>query len=344
MSTTDRLQESLQVARAVSSAHQNEISRFRNWVQRAIIAGFRSEDRIAGPDRLRGPSVVDRSTVVSVRHSFSPTGRDLASPTLISPRFFRIEVRGSISPGLNPGSSAPTVAYSEAEGWLRAALGPRWADYAYHLVSRSPANCYEPASSVRFAVIIDSAGSPLLAPTDFEWPKFTGQDDVVVRKIDPHPQNRVLIANLIRNGPFDVPSGKQARGIVRDKQIDLIVGMNRPEPSSIPAFRALVSALRTPARVDSRFLPLAATLNGTTGLVEFRREGHVQVFHEAFPVPTYEHLTTVPSSSESWTALYGFPSMSIPATPCTWAAGLCAYWREGVAYGGLGSPVGRKPS
>ncbi len=173
------------IADALRHTYPVQIARLQKSITSYLAAGF-SVDRIALADRLTGPSLLAASEAyIAVGHSYRPFTEQPGSFAVdASPHLLRIQVGGFNSPHIRTMvDAASPVTVVEAEGWLRAALGQRWADHAYQygLVE----DLHASAHTVRFTVVLDSRGNPLVVPDDFDWARFDRDHRVWVRKLDP---------------------------------------------------------------------------------------------------------------------------------------------------------------
>lgn len=329
MSVEDPFRRSAEIADAVRGLYPRRVTRVQNTIKRVVAVELKTNDRIDPGDRLGGPAFDTRDTRVCVGHSFRPYVTDLGSfPEGVAPQFVRL----GVSVTRSAADAGITISYEEAEGWLRAALGVEWSDYAYHYGATT--DCRSPASYFRFGVIIDRTGRSLLAPDNFDWTRIDGEG-TVARKIVPDPANFELIEQLERTGPYSDTSAYRDPRTTPDGRWGLAVTTANPDPSSIRAFDALVDRLSVRGLIDTRFIPHAVHLAGATAVVEFRRLGVDRIFRESVPVPTEEDLRIRPESGE-WALQFGYHPPVFPLEPNQWASGLCTHWTEMFAYGPLG--------
>lgn len=173
------------IADALRHTYPVQIACLQKSILAYLATGF-SVDRIALVDRLIGPSLLATSEAyIAVGHSYYPFTEELGTFAVdASPRLVRIQVGGFSSPHIRTMMDAASpITAVEAEGWLRAALGQRWADYAYQYGSAEDLDAS--AHRVRFAVVLDSRGDPLVVPDDFDWGKFDRGHPLWVRRLDP---------------------------------------------------------------------------------------------------------------------------------------------------------------
>ncbi|MCJ0902527.1 hypothetical protein [Rhodococcus sp. ARC_M6] len=329
MSVEDPFRRSAEIADAVRAWYPRRITRLQSNIKRVVSVELKTNDRTDPGDRLGGPAFDTRDTRVCVGHSFRPYVTDLGSfPAGVAPQFVRL----GVSVTRSAADAGITISYEEAEGWFRAALGVEWSDYAYQYGATT--DFRSPASYFSFGVIIDRTGRPLLTPDNFDWTRIDGEG-TVARKIVPDPANVGLIEQLDRIGPCIDTSAYRDPRITPDGRWVLAVTTANPDPSSIRAFDALVDRLRVRGLIDTRFVPHAVHLAGSTAVVEFRRVGVDRNFRESVPVPTEEDLRIRPESGE-WVLQLGYRPSVFPQEPDQWALGLCAHWTEMFAYGPLG--------
>ncbi|WP_338891932.1 hypothetical protein [Rhodococcus sovatensis] len=336
MSPADRARGAASLADTVRRRHPERVQRIRGVIERQVASDLELDERIAPGEHLQGTALqAGPDTTVAVGHSFYPHTSDLGTfPSDAAPHLMRIKVGGFDSPHIRSLAHASTPITSiEAEGWMRAALGDEWADYAYRVDYRNKVDFDAPATMFRFAVVVDRSGTALLAPTDFDWARVDLNDARTVRKVEPVAPNHTLSAHLAEHGSFVDAASYRPPGIDSDGRWELAVTTVNPNPGSMPAFAALGTALCIRGNVDTGFIPEALDLTGTTGTLQYRRRGRDGIFHRTFPIPDAEPIAgeLSPNHERSWS----YPAMVTPTTPVQWASGLIPHWREMFAYGPL---------
>ncbi|OZC76952.1 hypothetical protein CH274_20035 [Rhodococcus sp. 06-418-5] len=110
-------------------SHLAVITRLRNHIELLVTSRGRSDDRLGPHERLQGPASRDETIRVVVACSFRPYTDDLGTfPPETGPVFVRVRVVGRRLPPTEPplrtvGPPDAPSPVTEAEGWVRAALG-----------------------------------------------------------------------------------------------------------------------------------------------------------------------------------------------------------------------------
>lgn len=82
----------------------------------------------------------------------------------------------------------------EVLGWARAIMGDYWADYAYRVHTLRGELGRWPQLVL---VLVDHAGTPMLAPSDYEWESAGVGGPAYPHKLAPRPENKEL-TNLLK--------------------------------------------------------------------------------------------------------------------------------------------------
>ncbi|WP_156399560.1 hypothetical protein [Rhodococcus sp. Leaf278] len=337
--TASQIEDVRMVAQFVRRSHPVVITRLRNRIELLVTSRGRSDDRLGPHERLQGPASRDETIRVVVACSFHPYTDDLGTfPPETGPVFVRVRVAGRRLPPTEPplrtiGPPDAPIPVTEAEGWVRAALGDRWADYAYEYGDgREPTAS---AAAFRFGVILDRTAAPMLAPDNFDWSRIDGPTENGVRKLAASAGNAVLQQYLSEFGPYAATSRYLDPSTTPDGRWRVRVDSRNADPGTLDTFTALANRLRIRGVVDTRFVPLSLDLEGRTANLVYQLTGSPALYDAHVPIPTEPELR-VPPTDRTWGEQYGYYPPVIPLTAEQWASGLCAFWTEMVAYGRIG--------
>ncbi|OZC87118.1 hypothetical protein CH254_15620 [Rhodococcus sp. 06-412-2C] len=327
------------VAQFVSRSHPAVITRLHNHIQLLVTSRGRSDDRLGPHERLQGPASRDETIRVVVACSFHPYTDDLGTfPPETGPVFVRVRVVGRRLPPTEPplrtiGPPDAAIPVTEAEGWVRAALGEWWADYAYEYSDhREPT---APAAWFRFGVILDRTAAPMLAPDNFDWSRIDGPAENGVRKLASSAGNAFLQQHLSEVGPYAATARYLDPRTTPDGRWRVRVDSHSAYPGTLDTFTALANRLRIRGVVDTRFVPISLDLEGGTATLVYQLTGSPALYDAHVPIPTEPELRVLPTD-QTWGARYGYHPPVFPLTADQWASGLCAFWSEMVAYGRIG--------
>lgn len=338
--TASQAEEVHTVAQLVRCNHPDVITRLRNHIDLLVTSRGRSGDRLGPDERLQGPASRDETTRVVVACSFHPYSDDLGTfVPETGPVFVRVRVVGRrLSPTEPPlrtiGSPNAAIPVTEAEGWVRAALGDRWADYAYeYRDAREPTASR--AASFRFGLLLDRTAAPMLAPDNFDWSRIDGPNENTVRKLAPSAVNVPLQQHLSKFGPYAATADHLDPRTTPDGRWRVRVDSRNADPGTLDTFTLLADRLCIRGVVDTRFVPLSLDLEGRIATLVYQLTGSPALYDADVPIPTEPELR-VPPTDRTWVEQYGHHPPIFPLTAEQWASGLCAFWTEMVAYGRIG--------
>ncbi|MDV8020087.1 hypothetical protein [Rhodococcus sp. IEGM 1330] len=329
------------VAQFVSRSHPAVITRLHNHIQLLVTSRGRSDDRLGPHERLQGTASRDETIRVFVACSFRPYTDDLGTfPSETGPVFVRVRVVGRQLPPTEPplrtiGPPDAPIPVTEAEGWVRAALGDRWADHAYEYRDGRDSIAAAAAASFRFGVILDRTATPVLAPDNFDWSRIDNPTENAVRKLAPSAGNTSLQQRLSTFGPYAATARYLDPRTTPDGRWRVRVDSRNADPGTLDTFTVLADRLRIRGVVDTRFVPLSLDLEGRIARLVYQLTGSPALYDAHVPIPTEPELRVRPTD-RTWIDHYGYHPPALPLTAEQWASGLCAFWTEMVAYGRIG--------